>query len=360
MKNITLLVITTYLVTIFSSCGIDHSDPQEVLQAYLDNQVKRNYEKSYELITSKSKEFVTENEFLILEKGVDSTWDDKLSYSNLIPIEKDIDKPTYRRFKVDYMNIHESDTSKFRVYYTLLNENNKWRICWVDGMLKQAGDKVRDGNYSESIKISEKAIEINPFSAIAYSIIGNCYRLDNSLSFGERKKGMLNNFTYALTLESDQPYNYNNLAMYYNSTNENNLAIEQFKKAINFSMTEKEKARYYRNISFCYNDDEIELAFENAKKATEIDPNHAPNWERLGFLQYESGNYQEANKSFEKALSLPELPNYLKSELFYEYALNLTALNNWAKAKEYVLKGLEIEPDNQRLKELYAKINQIQ
>lgn len=359
MKNIALFAITTYLIAIFSSCGIDHSDPQEVLQAYLNNQVKRNYEKSYELITSKSKKFATENEFLIFEKGADSTWNDKLSYSNLVPIEKDVDKPTYRRFKVDYMKIHESDTSKFRVYYTLLNENNKWRICWNNTLLKQAYDKVRDGNYSEPIKISEKAIEIDPFSANAYSLIGACYRLDNSLNFNETKNGVLKNYTYALTLEPDQSTYYRGMALYYRMTNDNDLAIENYKKAINYSMTEKSKAPLYRDISLCYYN-ELDLALANAKKATEIDPSRAAHWQQLGFIQYKYGNYHEANISFEKAFSLPELPNYLKSDLYYEYALNLTALNNWTKAKEYVLKGLEVAPDDQRLKELYAKIKQVQ
>lgn len=356
MKKYFLVSLITYIMILLNSCGVDYSDPQKVLQAYLDDYVKQDYKNAYELLTSKSKEYTTENEFVISMKGADTTWSDKLSYSNLTPLEKNVDKPTYRRYKVDFINVHKNDTSKFRSYFTLLNENDKWKICWVNTIMEQASDKFTDGNYTEPIKLAEKAIEIDPFSAYAYMTIGDCYRVDNSLGSDERIAGMLKNFKYVLSIEPDQPNSYNCLAMYYQAIGNNDLAIEQYKKAINCCMTEKSKAILYRNISFCYNDNELGLALSYSRKATELNPSAAPNWERLGFLQYKLRNYKEANNSFEKALSLPELPSFLRATLYYEIALNLTELNNWSKAKGFVLKALEIEPNNLGLKNLYNQI----
>lgn len=356
MEKILVLIIFFYSLTLFISCGMDYSDPQKTLQAYIDYINNREYKKAYELISTKSKEYATEDEFVIDHKTPDSVKNIQNSYK-ITPIERDFDKPTYRRFKVDYVTIYKKDTFKGRQYFTLTNENDKWEICYVKTIINQANDKFTDGNYTESIKIAEKAIEINPYSGDAYERIGWCYYADNSLTDDNKKAGMLKNFEYAITIEPDQAEHYNSLSTYYSLSNEYDIAIVKERKAIELTLSKYQKGGWYANLSMDFdNANLLDSAIFYAKKGTEFTPEDAFTWKQLGQVQNEKHNYNESNVSFEKALSLPPMENYEKIGLYYSYAENLIALNNLSKAKEYVLKGLDIEPNNEDLKNLYDEL----
>jgi hypothetical protein len=222
MKNI-ILVLFVLLFTFGCGKKTDKigeindeilSDPQNVMKTYFKLIETKNYTKAYQLLSAKSKEYVNENEFVLYLNGPDSAKDDKRIFSNLSPIERDLDKPSYRRFKTLYFYIHNNDTSRYNDYYTLVNEDNKWKLCWEGTLLKQSYARFKDGNYVQTIKLCNLALDINPYSADAYLEIAKSYYADNTLKEEDKSSGMLKNIKYLISIEPDNFDAYNALATY--------------------------------------------------------------------------------------------------------------------------------------------------
>ena len=78
---------------------------------------------------------------------------------------------------------------------------------------------------------------------------------------------------------------------------------------------------------------------------------------KYGVILNDLGKYEEAKEKYEKALSLPAMENSLQSGLFYYYSSLCLKQYEYNRAKDYILKALEIEPNNEYYQDLYDKIN---
>ena len=357
MRKIFQVFLAIYLITLLCSFNVDHSDPQKVILHYIEHVVKHDYKNLYELITTESKDNVSEKEFMDYLIGEDSTKNDKMTYSNLLQVECDPGILTYKRFKADFIQIHKQDTSRERIYFTLINEDGRWRICWVYSMNKKAAEWLKNGNYIEPKILAEKAIHINPYSSDALQIIGDCYYLDNSINKEERIQGMDKYFKMGLEVEPDQISNYSNLGHYYTYIKVFDTAVIYFTKALKYADTKKEESIIYHDISSCYlSNKEFEIGISYSKKALSLDSNNMQNWVNLGVAQIGGDEFEEACKTFEKALTFPRKYDYILLNLYDYYTYALMRTDNWTKAKECVLKGLEIDPSNHSLKNSYNQI----
>lgn len=180
MNKITLIFSLIGITTLLSCNMTDFSNPEEVIKSYRILTNENRNEKIYEeFLSTKSKEFVTSDEFIKSRNIPDSILNSQtLLESKLASYPIDANNPTYRRIKVDEKTTFKKDTVYTRFYYSLINENGKWKLLWTSTLLSFATKKFDDGNYSEARKTLEKIIEINPFSGSAYRWLAWCYTRD--------------------------------------------------------------------------------------------------------------------------------------------------------------------------------------
>lgn len=359
MNRITLTVGILGLTTLLSCNRTDFTNPEEVITSYRNLTSERKNEKVYdEFLSSKSKEFVTKDEFI-----KDRYTPDSISNSTTLLERKvssfpvDINNPTYRRYKVDEKSIFKKDTVYYRHYYTLLNENGNWKVVWTGTLLTFAGKKYADGNYSEARKTLEKIIEIDPFFGRAYALLAWSYYRDNSLTRNEWENGVVKNAKYAVTLEEDNPDHYNTLAAYYSAIGNNDLAIQNYERGLSYCQNGYEKTTFYSNLVGEYMEKrKFEKAEDYIKKSIEINDKDAFAWYMYGNLMQEQNKVDKAIEYYEQALKKDKMENSLQGGLYYSYSFSCLKKGKCDIAREYINKALDIQPNNNSYQFLYNQI----
>ena len=349
MNRITFMTSIIVLTILLSCNRTDFTNPEEVIKSYRALTNGKKYEKVYnEFLSSKSKEFLTIDEFLKARYIGDSILNlQTLLERKVSSFPADVNNSTYRRFKVDEKSIFNKDTIYNRYYYTLINENGKWKVIWTYTLLDFAQKKYTDGNYPEARKALEKIIEIDPFSGEIYDFLAWCYLRDNSLTRNEWENGIVKNVKYAITLEEDNFDHYNTLAAYYSTVGNTDLAIQNYEKGLSYCQNSSEKSVFYSNLVGAYiSKGEFEKAENCVKKSIEIDDNDAYVWFTYGRLMQEQNNNNKAIEYFEKALKQDKMDIVLQGDLYYSYSLSCLKNGDCDTAKEYINKALYIDPNN--------------
>lgn len=359
MNRITLTVGILGLTTLLSCNRTDFTNPEEVIKSYRTLTNENKNEKVYdEFISSKSKEFVTKDEFLKDRYAPDSISNSRtLLESKVSNFPVDVNNPTYRRFKVDEKSIFKKDTIYNRYYYSLINENGEWKVIWTNTLYTFARKKYADGNYSEARKTLDKIIEIDPFSGRAYDFLAWCFLRDNSLTRNEQENGIVKNAKYAVTLEEDIFNHYNTLASYYSSIGNTDLQIQNYERGLLYCQNNDEKSMFYSNLVGAYTSEgKFEKAEDYVKKSIEINDKDAFVWYKYGILMQEQDHNDRALEYFEKALEQPKMENALQGDLYYSYSSSCLKKGNCDIAREYINKALDIEPNDNYYQALYDKI----
>src|ERR1019366_5956589 len=251
MDKIKLLLSIITLTSLLTCTTKDFSNPEDVIKNFRTLSLENKNEELYDdFLSSKSKEFVTKDEFIKTRNILDSAkksaplLDTKIS---TLPI--DINNPTFRRFKVEEKNLIKADTIYSRFFYTLSNENGKWKVIWTQTLLSFAYQKFDGGNYSEARKTLEKIIEIDPYSGETYSLLAWCYYRDKSIPYNEWERGFVKNAKYAVDLEKDEPNHFNTLALYYSRIGNSDLAIENYERALQLCQNKTDKITFFSNLA---------------------------------------------------------------------------------------------------------------
>jgi tetratricopeptide (TPR) repeat protein len=354
-------VIMSIIIVIISSCNrTDFSSPEEVIKKYRDLTYKDEHDILYDLyISSKSKEFVTKDEFYKLRNVHDSlTKSIKLIKREIFGFDVDINNPTYRRFRVDEISVLKKDTTYKRFYYSLINENGKWKIIWTDTLLDFAIRKHTDGNYSEARKTLMKILEIDPFSGITYNQLAWSYYRDKSLSMTEWENGVVKNAKYAINLEKTNHLHYNILAAYYSAIGSHDLAIQNLERGLNYCPDKEQKAILYSNLVTSYvANNNYSKAEYYVKKSMKINDKEAFIWYIYGNLMQSQSKFKKAIKYFEKALEYNKMESSLQGNLYYSYAYCCFKDNRYNKALKYINMALDTDPSNKSYQRLYSLVN---
>ena len=359
MKNRNILLTIAIIMTLISCNRTDFSNPEDVIKDFNQYANKDENGKLYDdYLSAKSKEFVTKDEFQKERMFQDSVLKTIKSIDKKIStFPVDASYPTYRRFKVDETVLFKKDTTKTRNYYTLINENGKWKIIWTNTLLSFAEQKSFNGDCAGARKTAEKIIELNPFDGAAYNELAACYYRDNSLPRYEREKGVVKNIKYALSLEEDNSNHYNVLSAYYSDMQEEDLSIQSLLSALKYCLNKSDKTILYTNIGNSYLAlNKYDDAAEYLKKALQIDPNYTGAWFRLGVQMEARGRIDDAMKYFEHAISLPKMESELQGILYYEYSKCCYKKSKCEVAKDYIGKALVIDPSNETYQYLYSII----
>lgn len=141
-----------------------------------------------------------------------------------------------------------------------------------------AEDFIRQGNAHYAMRRYNQAWLLDPENYLSYWGFGRILlardEFDASISNLEKAKTLINDTTQEPALLADTCSAYTYKAMY--TPEDNPSEREQF----------------------------FNLAFENCRKSTELDPNYPNSWKRWGYALYDAGNYPEAWEKINKAQSL--------------------------------------------------------
>mgnify|MGYP003867549139 CR=1 FL=1 len=355
-----LLIILLVSLPVLQICTkLDESNPEDVLNKYLELKNDRDFKAAYELISSSSQEFATPGEYVKYYEKPDSLLSKKILVISVTEIDADKNSPSYKRFKMKGQEIStKNDTVNYLHYFTLKNEDSRWRIVWDNIIAQQASESYNKGDYDGAIKLLETATNLNPFDADAFEKIGWCYTRDETKEYEVRKDKIMTNFKYALSLEPDDANHYNSMAGYYSFINMPDLAIDSYNKGIDLALSKNEKYSMYANLSACYvAKKETDMAIEYLEKAIDCYADSPFAWYKYGNLLYDQGKYEGAKEKYEMALSLPAMENGLQSGLFYYYSKLCLKQYEYQKSKEYILKAIEMDPNNESYHDLYQRIN---
>lgn len=359
MKTAHLLLLLASSIVIISCNSTDFSNPEEVIKNYRSLSLENENGVLYDdFLSTKSKEFVTKDEFIKTRDLPDSILDQtKHLDTKITPFPVDVNNPSFRRFKIDEKSLTKIDTIYSRQYYTLINENGIWKVVWTGSLLAFSREKFNRGNYSEARKTLEKIIEIDPFNGNAYLNLAWCYMRDRSLTRREWEKGVVNNAKYAIALEEDNPNHYNTLGSYYSSIENYNLSVQSYERGISYCLNEKDRTTFYSNLAEVNRYfREFKKAEEYIKKSLDFDNKYSFTWYKYGEIMQTQGNYKDAVLYYDQALNLSKMEDYLQSDLYYSYAYCCNRLKMCEKAKAYITKALDINPDNNDYQSLFNRI----
>ncbi|MBK7568294.1 MAG: tetratricopeptide repeat protein [Bacteroidetes bacterium] len=357
--KVSLVGLITLLAILQSCKKLDETNPEAVLSKYMELRIEEEFKAAYDLISTDSKKSATLGEYTKYFEIPDSLKPQGRLIKSIAAVDENINSPSYRRFKVNGIQIsHKGDSIKYLTYFTLKNEDARWRIVWDNIITQQADHSFNNGDYDGALDLLETAIKLDPYDAEAIEKIGWCYLRDNTKSDVVRKDEIMKNFKYALTLEPDEWTHYNAMASYYSLINLSDLQIDSYNKGLEMALNEPDKATIYANLSNCYvAKRQTDKAIDYLEKSIECYPNSAYSYYKFGVILNDLGKYEEAKEKYEKALSLPTLENSLQSGLFYSYSSLCLKQYEYQKAKDYILKALEIDPNNEYYQALYDKIN---
>ena len=133
---------------------------------------------------------------------------------------------------------------------------------------------------------------------------------------------------------------YYNKGISHYERDENEFAIENFKKAVEHNPS---NYRFYYNLGLTYvKTEETDLAINNFKKSIELNPDDADAYQNLGLAYYKKEEFDKAIDAYNNAIKLS--PN--DSIGYDNLAIALFTVKNFDDAIINFKKSLEIIPDN--------------
>lgn len=372
LKNMskTSFFIITIISCLIVSCTkkVDFSNPKSVVEEYYSLYLQDKYKSAYELIADTCKEYVTLEEYIEYNKPSTDSSSTEYDYNvkNINQLTLNPLYPKYRGYEIEVETIEKpgNDTTIYYNYFTVYNENEKWKLIWTANMYKAARKLMNSQRFSEAIQAYKQILQYDPLNGNAYHDIGRCQFRQHYL-----EKALIN-ANYALELAPKNKSNYNLLAGIYGSQNNHELAIKNYKKAIEMCSTDKEKVTFLSNMTIDYLAiGKWKEALEAVNQALAIDSTFTHAWWMKGEVYLNKQNLDSALICLRKATQLEPLDDYIKEQLFFylaytEYTKAIsktTSSDNKVEllksAKEHILKALDLEHDNYEYKKLLNKIN---
>lgn len=267
-----------------------------------------------------------------------------------ICISLDLDEVLRPNWKEEIISIWKNNTDRLRYVYNWLIENNKPKITFY-------ADKIHKRKGFTWVNIVHEVLKCDHIEKEIYT---DKVIIDH---YPDNKKSRSSYLPLLELSVKEDPTNDRNMHylgreyMYYKKYNE---AITTLKKHLNLkSATWKdERCASMRFIARCYKClDKYDDAKKWLEKACEEAPYLRDPFTDSAIYYYELENYQKASMFAKKALEIKDNPKtyineiYSYDETLYDLlSLSEFFLGNITSAIDYAKKGLEINPNNKRIK----------
>lgn len=261
-------------------------------------------------------------------------------------------------FKYKILNALNREEDKKVFFRDLKNNNprNFARLIIVLGFLKEQGDQItlKEFDNMSEIKIKDKVNEIVEDFSFLY--------MDTKYPFVEYRQELLiyflnnlleNNPNLVEVLDLIKNDDYETALVKVDSLLDANIEldsqIEDDSIDLSYEAKNKDLLIYKSVILFNLNDEKDALNIIN--QLLKIDKNSLEIYSIRGIIQSSLGNYNNASRSFKKAIDIDdEIPDLW---ILYIYSLSLN--DNVDKAIEENKKALESIPDNEKLMNMFKE-----
>ncbi len=262
-------------------------------------------------------------------------------------------------FKYKILNALNKEDEK-RVFFRNLKNNNPRnfaRLMIVLGFLKEQGDPItlKEFDNMSEIKIKDKVNEIVDDFSFLYEDIKNPFAIYRQNLFIFFLENLLENnpgLEEVLNFIADN--NYETALVKIDALldeNMNRQTSDDDSIELNYEELNKDLLIYKAVILFNLNDEKDALNIIN--KLLNVDKNSLEIYSIRGIIQSSLGNYNNASRSFKKAIAIDnEIPDLW---ILYIYCLSLN--DNLDKAIEENRKALEAIPENEQLMEMLNEMS---
>jgi len=353
------------MLVAFTGCKRPAKTPEDVVRRYVwlaQGRSVRGYAARYGLLSTDSKKIASRDEYLEFYKPKPQADSSFAVIESMSTVPGDQAHPSYRRVRLVVHQRTDTLRSPQVWYFTTVNENGTWRVTWMQSILSRADEFYDKGMYEEAIAQYDKALELDPYSAQAYSERAWCYDRKANLARDDEKQNLVglieSNARKALALEPENPDLYNTLALVFTQQQLPELRIECYRKAIALPYCPGWKKRsLYANLVSCY------LAMERwtqakacADSALAIDSTDAFALFVRGNVEFLQHRYKQAGSFYDRVFETDwenQLDKQNQVQLLSSAALSEFMLQDNDAALTHVLKALEISPGDKSAQELY-------
>lgn len=292
---------------------------------------------------------------------------------------------------------------------------NRWRADWH---YEQANDSLQRDDIDAALAELQRAVELDPSLAVAYSNIGLIYRrrgeydkaienfveavrynptsfddtshLAQLYQFTHRLKDAIRAYLHAIDLRP-QDFDANlNLGVCYQRKGDYPQAVKQFEQAIeldanrphayvNLGVALASQGKYYEavraykealerdnhqpevlvNLAHAYiKQDRLKIGRETLRQAILLDPEFAAAHEAMGYCQYLLKDYEKAEVSYKQALACDSQRARAQAGLGSVYMLKYLSDRSRPALRDQALehwhRSLELDSDQDRIRKLIA------
>lgn len=175
----------------------------------------------------------------------------------------------------------------------------------------------------------KNAAKLHPENADIYKTLGVVYLQ------GKKFKEAEDAYRTAVKLTPSDAETHFYLASIYNELKKNDLAEEELKRALELKPDYHEALNF---LGYLYVEENKNLskAGDLIRKALKLQPDNGAYIDSLGWLYFKKGNYKEALKELQKAISLIEDPVIYDhiGDTYFKINDNANARTNWEKSLE--------------------------
>ena len=195
---------------------------------------------------------------------------------------------------------------------------------------------IKTSKYEKAIECFDKAIELDPNSAIAYNNRGNAYY------YLKQYEGAIKDYNKAIEQDPNYANTYYSRGRAYYNLKQYERAIEDYTRAIVLDPNYATDANAYHNRGWAYyNLKQYEIAIEDYNKAIALNQNFAVAYNNRGFAYYYLSQYEIAIADYDKAIELN--PNL--AEAYNNRGVAYKNLGQYERAIEDYDKAIELDPN---------------
>lgn len=218
-------------------------------------------------------------------------------------------------------------------------DNKKPYLCMRCTYFYRAIANYRLGYFEEAIQDTNNMIAINPTDAQALYLQGYVYYLMN------HPEDALTTINHAINLNEEGgltcsrlPQLYNLRGAVYFTLDEENLAIQDLRKAI--VLDPDSPYQYYNLASIYYNQQRPDLSLPSIDKSIDINPKHSESYFLRGLVFYSIGEFKKAYEDFDQAIEL----GFQTPDAYARRGGTLVRLGKYSKAIRDFRKSVELDP----------------
>lgn len=174
---------------------------------------------------------------------------------------------------------------------TLLQET--LRLKEMEGILKEAQEKIRQGDYDGAIATLEDVLDKDPKDTNALYLMGMCYSKKQMYSQA------IETLTQVVQLVPDFPPAQFELAICYQNQGDNEKALEHYQKTLELDPNNPDGA--YNAGLILFGQGRMDEAFSHFEKAVSLRPDDPAYLEMAGRCEIHQGNLVKALEYLEKA-----------------------------------------------------------